>query len=182
VPRKKKGSGHVKEGGGAHVKFVCKMFTKVAIVNPVRPLFISITQDGKMKGYTKKKAAHSCVRMFISLNILSTLTFLLSHSELWQGRVAGVTRYSTDNIVKRESCSFDFVRIDLVSGQNVQSPRGPKRKRLFFFCCNCSSKLFAETGDPHCTPLVIDMLMTHPPSSSGLCQVEKDRNAKMFFA
>jgi hypothetical protein len=78
-----KNSGRVK--GGAHVKFVCVCVCKMLIVNPVRPLFISITQDGKMKGLYKKKAP-TCVYKNVHFSQrLVDLDFLVK-SFVWYGR------------------------------------------------------------------------------------------------
>jgi hypothetical protein len=126
----------------------------------------------RWRGYTKRKHLHVSIRMFISLNVLSTLTFLLSHSCGMAESCRG------DEVQHRQHCEAWIVfaghcQNRLESGTKRLKP--PGRKLFFIFCCNCSLKLFAETGYPHCTPLVIDMLMTPPPpSSSGLCQERRN--------
>lgn len=86
-----------------------KCLRRARIVNPVRPLFISIALNGKMKRLRKKRGK-TCVRMFHFSQHLVDLDFVVKSFGIVYGRVAGVTRYDTDNIVKRESCSPDIVR------------------------------------------------------------------------
>jgi hypothetical protein len=93
----------------------------------------------RWRGYTKRKHLHVSIRMFISLNVLSTLTFLLSHSCGMAESCRG------DEVQHRQHCEAWIVfaghcQNRLESGTKRQKP--PGRKPFFIFCCNCSLKLF----------------------------------------